>query len=253
MAENIEYELGDAYHYNSQFEKAIVHYKKYKQRHEHHDKILDNINRKIRECENGIEFRKHIDKKIEIENLGRNINSEADDFSPVISLNEGVLLFTSRRKGTTGDTHYPSGKFKDDIYISVNKNGEWTEAQNLKYLNTFLEDRVVSLSPNGKKLITYREDGKGDLFYSLLDKNGTWGDLVRFPQYISNIHSRETHAAISHDWKTLIFTSDRKGGYGGLDLYISTRKHKTDAWGNPRNLGAKINTPLDDNSPFLDI
>jgi len=247
----IEKELGEAYHHSGKYEEAVKHFKNYLDKYaKGFEKKY--IERRLQECENAIEFSKN-PLDIKIENLGRNINSEYDDFSPVVSVDEKTLIFTSRRKGTTGNTKSFHGFYKDDIYISEYIDGEWSPARNLKEINTEFMDATVSITPDGNQLITWGEGGAGDLYYSERSLNGKWQKLQAFPKYISQKSTEEASAAISRDWLTLIFSSERKGGYGGLDLYMSVRDSKDDIWGKPVNLGPTVNTPFDDDAPFIDI
>jgi len=247
----IEKELGEAYHHAGKYEEAIKHFKIYLDKHaKGFEKRY--TERRLFECENALEFSKN-PLDIKIENLGRNINSEYDDFSPVVSVDEKTLIFTSRRKGTTGNTKSFHGFYKDDIYISNYVDGQWTPARNLKEINTEFMDATVAITPDGKQLITWGEGGAGDLYYSKQALNGKWQKLQAFPRYISQKNTEEASAAISRDWLTLIFSSERKGGYGGMDLYMSIRDSKDGIWGKPVNLGPTINTPFDDDAPFIDI
>ena len=62
--------------------------------------------------------------------------------------------------------------------------------------------------------------------------------------------SNETHACISKDGNTLYFTSDREGSLGGMDIFKSTKDAKGN-WGEPENMGPKVNTKFNEATPFI--
>ena len=80
------------------------------------------------------------------------------------------------------------------------------------------------------------------LFIPSQFENDTWSPLVKLNDNI-NTKYWESHATISHDNNKLYFTSNRKGTYGGLDIYVSQRDSTGD-WGPAVNLGPVINSPL---------
>jgi hypothetical protein len=80
---------------------------------------------------------------------------------------------------------------------------------------------------------------------------GKWTAIKKLNDNI-NTKYWESHASVSYDGKTLYFTSNRKGGYGGLDIYSSTRADvNQDNWEKPVNLGPDINTPFNEETPFI--
>jgi hypothetical protein len=68
---------------------------------------------------------------MEVKNIGKTINSAFPEYAPVISADESVLIFTSRRNTSTGGKIAEDGGFFEDIYISYNINGEWTEPKSI--------------------------------------------------------------------------------------------------------------------------
>jgi outer membrane protein OmpA-like peptidoglycan-associated protein len=187
---------------------------------------------------------------MEVKNIGKTINSEFPEYAPVISADESVLIFTSRRPNTTGGKIAEDGSFFEDIYISYNQNGEWTEPKSIgENINTPGHEATIGLSVDGQQLLIYKDDnGDGNIYYSKLDGD-TWQAPIKLSDNI-NSKSWESHASISSDGNTLYFTSNRKGGYGGRDIYFS-RKLPNGEWGLPINMGPKINTPYDEEGPFI--
>jgi len=245
------YYLGKAYHLDYQFQKSIDFLTLLKnQLADNETSFLKKIDRILEWDKNGILLMKY-PVKMEVTNLGDSINSIYDDHSPVFSADESVLLFTSRREGSIGGKLLDDNQYDEDIYISQrNKDGSWSKAKNIGApVNTKNHDATIGLSADGQTLLIYRDDdGNGNIYYSHLDGD-QWSAPKKFP-YPINTKSRETDASLSADGQTLFFTSDRKGGYGGLDIYMS-RKLPTGAWGIPQNLGPNINTPYDEEGPFI--
>jgi outer membrane protein OmpA-like peptidoglycan-associated protein/tetratricopeptide (TPR) repeat protein len=244
------YYLGQAYHFNNKFDEAIEAYNKFREYTDPKDlNLASEINRQIEFCING-KMLVEAPVAMEVKNLGKTINSPFPEYAPVISADESVLIFTSRRNTGTGGKITEDGGFYEDIYISYNNNGEWSEPQSIgSNINTAGHEATIGLSVDGQQLFIYKDDnGDGNIYYSKLI-----GDTWQIPVKLSdNINSKswESHATISSDGNTLYFTSDRKGGFGGRDIYFS-RKLPNGDWGLPINMGPKINTPYDEEGPFI--
>ena len=129
------------------------------------------------------------------------------------------------------------------------ENGDWTTPVSISpYINTNGHDGAVSLTPDGQTLTIYKDANGGDLYYSNFDGKD-WSMPV---PYGSNINSEfwEPSACLSRDGNTLYFVSDRKGGMGGRDIWKCV-KLPTGQWSLATNLGPNINTPYDEESPFM--
>jgi outer membrane protein OmpA-like peptidoglycan-associated protein len=242
--------LGEAYQYNHQFPEALKQYEAFLKTVEKNDPVTAYVNRRMYECNNGIRYLKE-PVKATIENIGPIINSKYADFAPVISANEAVVVFTSRREGSTGEELAPEdNQFYEDMYISYKANGNWTPPRNLKEINTSQHDACVALSSDGKQLFIYKDKNGGDLYYSDFDAvNNIWSK----PQSLGdNINTKdyETSISMTADGNTIYFSSNRPGGSGGLDIYMS-RKTPEGKWGPAVNLGPTINTTYDEDAPFI--
>jgi Tol biopolymer transport system component len=241
------YYMGKSYQSAYKFDKAIESYKKYNELSFFSDKV--EVEQLIKSCESAKVLVKD-SIEITIENMGRIINSEYDEHTPVISGDEKTLIFTSRRKGSTGNLLADNGSFFEDIYISTNENGKWTSPVSISpNVNTPGHEASISLSFSGNELYIYKDDfGIGNIYVS--NKVGDeWQAPVKLGSNI-NTTSNETHATISPDGQTLIFTSDRAGGLGGKDLYYCNRLPNGD-WGVALNMGSSINTSFDEEGPFF--
>ena len=205
---------------------------------------------------NNIDFAKKMLKSPEIVNiinLAESINSKAHEYGPLISADEELMIFTSRR---TKDNELldPYGEPFENVYFSNSIDGtSWSSSKLLKgKVNTSSHDACVGLSPDGNTLFLYKNNKNGiggDLFESLFI-NGEWTTPVRMSKNINGLKSREPSASVSLDGKTLYFSSDRKGGFGGFDLY-RVIKLPNGEWSLPLNLGAGVNSIFDDDAPFI--
>jgi len=242
--------LGKAYHANYRFEDAINILTDFKTKIDKTNKDLnEQIDKEIEECNNGI-FLKSYPVEMSVTNLKKGINSEYDEHSPVISADESVLIFTSKRKESTGGKISPNGKYYEDIYISEKKDGKWTEPQNIgTSINTENNEASIGLSVDGQQLFIYKDDkNDGNIYTSKLEGN-TWSNAEKLPDPI-NTKAKESHASLSADATTLYFTSDRKGGFGGMDIYV-IKKLPNGKWSEIKNLGPQINTKYNEEGPFI--
>lgn len=189
--------------------------------------------------------------EISIENLGPPINTEYDEHSPTLTSDENTLIFTSRRKGSTGGLKTDDGKYFEDIYISKKMGNSWTIPEKISTnINTDMHEASICVSGDGQELYLYKDDyGIGNIYVSTKYITGNWTKPLKLGYQI-NSSANETNATISADKNTLIFTSDKSGGYGGKDLYMSVRLPNGE-WSLARNLGPNINTPYDEEGPFL--
>ncbi len=169
--------------------------------------------------------------------LDSTINTEAAEFSPVISRDERILVFVRRLK------------FYDAIYISERTGDGWSQPVNL---NTALgsdgDMYPTCLSADGNELYLVKNGENKDIWFSSHSESG-WSKATRMDDRI-NTAADESSAYVSEDGKSLYFASTRKGGYGGSDLYVSTRDNRNE-WGKARNLGFVINTAFDEESPCV--
>ncbi|MBA3664925.1 MAG: PD40 domain-containing protein [Bacteroidetes bacterium] len=245
--------LGDAYHLNNDFDLAIDAYKKFQQalltdKRSEKD-VLKEVGRKIIMC-NTAKTLVANPVDIKIVNLGKSINTEFPDYSPRLTADRNTMIFTSQRPGNTGGKTYDGGKYFEDIYMSVKKNGEWMPAQNMGWpVNTVGNEAAIGLSADGQQIFIYKDDlGNGNIYLSSLE-----GDKWSIPQRLNqNINSEwwEPCAFLSADGNALYFVSDRPGGFGGTDIYKSKKEENGD-WGKAVNLGPTINSPYDEYSPFI--
>jgi outer membrane protein OmpA-like peptidoglycan-associated protein len=251
--------LGRAYHFNLQFDSAAKYYRLYLSKLDtlHRHKKLGyrfaEVNTYLRNCEAGKNMLQD-SLDIFIENVGPLVNSPFPDYSPVISADESLLLFTSRRPNSTGGELADDGKYYEDIYMSLkDSTGKWGAPVQLgDTINSPGHDACVGLSPDGQKLYIYRswrrKDSSGDLYLSEL-KGHNWSRPQKLHGDI-NSKNWESSVSVSPNEGTIYFASDRKEGLGGNDIYC-VRKKEDGNYGPAMNLGPVVNTPYDDDSPLI--
>jgi len=240
-----------------EFDKALVYYKKYEEKtladknYRGEDKILlSDVQRRIAESENGRELMAN-PANYSIVNIGTAINSEWRDYAPVLNEDETMLIFTSRRKDGNLNENVDNDNIPfEDIFYSEKVDGKWSRAQNIgNIINTPSHDSNLALSADGNQLYIYSAENEGDIFISE-QKNGIWSTPEPLSDAINSSYM-ENSISISPDKNLLFFASNRPGGYGGIDIYMST-KDKKGAWGKSKNLGPMINTEFDEEGPFID-
>jgi outer membrane protein OmpA-like peptidoglycan-associated protein/tetratricopeptide (TPR) repeat protein len=241
---DIEFHIAQAYQYNHMYPEAIEHLNSFKKKNK---KLSDIADHKISECRIGDSlFRSPA--YVDIRNVGNVVNSAFHEYSPLLTADGGTMIFTSNR--STDLAQIKEGSNFEDVYITQREGEMWREPQKIsEVLNHEFHDAACSLSPDGKTLLLYYEEGAGDIYISKLEDAG-WTPPVALNKNINSPHHWETSACISHDGRKLYFTSNRPGGYGELDIYVSELDSKGN-WGKAVNLGPNINTTLNEDSPFI--
>ena len=248
--ENTYYLLADAYRLAYKFNESNSYLNKFKDIVGNRNKELSSdLEKQIETNFNAIEFTKDT-AIVTIVNLGDSINTIYPEYSPLVTSDESSLIFTSRRPGSTGGDKTDNDQYYEDIYICQKRSdGKWSSPKSIGYnINSIGNEACLNISADGQKLFVYRDVNGGDIYVSSLEGD-TWGTLVPLNSEINSKYW-EPHASLSPDSKTLYFVSDRPGGYGGRDIY-KCLKLPNGEWGLPINLGATINTPFDEDAPFI--
>ncbi|MDY0201889.1 MAG: OmpA family protein [Tenuifilaceae bacterium] len=230
--------LGEAYRINERFEEALEAYASFKELLDSKDVYsIDYVNLQIDACNRASEL---VKTKIELQSEILNLfPSKKFSFGGVMSHNRNVLLFTTHEK------------FYDAIYLSRKDSlNEWGTPENIS-LALGLEGEVSTTSINfdGTEIFLFKNDnGIGNIYTSKF-VNGQWQKAQKMGKPI-NSRFWETSASISADGQLLFFSSNRRGGHGGLDLYFCKREPNGE-WGSAQNLGGNINTVHNEEAPFL--
>ena len=180
-------------------------------------------------------------------NLGPNINTDRYEYLPALSADGDQLIFT-RRVFSNGIDH-------EDFYISVfDPDSGWTYAEPLPgEVNSPGNEGAQCITADGNAIFytaCNREKSYGscDLYVSIKRKEG-WSKPINLG---GNVNSRnwDSQPSISADGKTIYFSSNRKGGHGGKDIWKSDYLGRG-MWTDPINLGPSINTLKDEITPFI--
>jgi outer membrane protein OmpA-like peptidoglycan-associated protein/tetratricopeptide (TPR) repeat protein len=243
--------LGIAYRLNYKFDESLAAFETYKNQLGSlmTEEEKKEIEREIKMTKTGKNLVKYpVD--LEINTVSSVVNSKFPEYAPVVSADEKTLIFTSRRGGE-GDALDPIDfGYYEDIYISEKKDGNWSAPKKISdKINTSGHEATIGLSVDGQQLLIYstKDDPNGNIYYSKLEGD-QWTAPVAFEALNSN--ASEEHACFNADGSVIYFTSNRKGGYGGYDVY-KVKKLPNGEWSLPQNLGPKINTEFDERAPFI--
>jgi len=270
--------LGSLYHKNYELDKAITTLEDFKIKLEN-EYAIDGISKEIytqfkKETETIIvnsnygKTMMNSPRKVLVENLGDSINSKYQEYAPTISLNEKKLVYTSRRPTEENEKISADGDYYENIYMSELKKGslfeskekehttgggffnlatpfEYSTAEKLpEVINRRAHDASIQLSNDGKKLYFYRDS---DVWVTT-QNDSSWSSPIQLSAINSN--SYEPSLFIALDENTMFITSEKEGGYGGLDIYVS-EKDAAGNWSEMQNLGPKINTANDEDISYV--
>ena len=237
--------LAQAYRLNEETRKAKEKFENLKN-HTNDEEVLEEIETELQYCDNFLK-KKNNPVDMNTEHLGEVLNSRYDDHSPILRYDESTIYFTSNRPTEDQDQDDP---FFENIYQSHWRNGQWTEPEILDIPGEPMAHRAtVGLTPDGQGLIFFQNNGQTGSLYITRPTFDGWTDPEPLPEPINSNH-HESHASFSVDGNTIYFSSDRPGGMGGSDIYIS-HKLPDGTWGEPLNAGENINTPDNEEGPFI--
>lgn len=250
--------LARTYASTLEFDSSIATFKRLLQ-----ELPTDDVNRRmihdmIRCSANGL-VAKYAVSDIIVDQLPAPINTPDDDFKPLLSNTvEDRLYFSSIRKTNLGGLLNADGEPDDefgvpasDMFVAERKNGVWATAEPMSYLlNSPRHDVALALSPVGDRLYFF----KGDQLFSgeiVVDTFQKANDAMVAQGYLEEpIHAWEGDTdPFFFNEQTILFSSNRPGGLGGYDLYVSALRDGQ--WTAPKNLGPNINSAYDEKSPFL--
>lgn len=185
--------------------------------------------------------------RYKVENMSL-INSKEADYSPSFADKKyQTIIFTSRRDGALGGQDQTTGINHSDIFeTKVDKNGKWSTPVLLPpAVATPVNEGQGWISKKGDMIFFTRcPEDKGVEnkchIYMCRKQGSTWGEAQKLPFNIDSVNF--AHPCLSADTKTLYFTSKMSGGYGGADIWMCTFDAKSNAWGQPKNLGPTVNT-----------
>lgn len=250
------YHLATCYHLNEDIDKAIEAYNKFKEVSRQKSELLPVVDLRLKQCEEAKRLMAS-PVNVTLKNMGDEINTQFPEYSPVVSLDGSALYFTARKPWENGETDnfrdLATNQYPEDVYVSyLDFDSTWTSPQKLAFCKTSRNEASISMSGDERKIYLYEDTtGNGDIFTTEFF-HAKFQEIEPLEMKKVNTKDWETHCVMSNNKRRFFFVSDRPGGFGGRDIYVMERK-KNGKWSKPKNLGPGINTPSDEDAPFLAI
>jgi tetratricopeptide (TPR) repeat protein len=250
------FHLGTCYHLNEEIDKAEEYYNKFIATTKSKSELLPEAKLRLLQCAKAREAMAN-PVNVYLKNIGSAVNTEFPEYAPVISLDGSSLYFTSRRPWEDGSTEIfrdPAiNQYPEDVYVSyVDFDSAWTEPYRLEFCKPNRNEATIAVSTDERRIYLYMDStGSGDIYFTDFYAS-KFNDIVLLDDKEINTRFWETHCMVSPDRSRMFFASDRPGGLGGRDIYMSRRKADS-TWSKPVNLGPKVNTPYDEDAPFVSV
>ena len=198
---------------------------------------LEYIEQQMQACRNAMEYKAN-PVSYSRKAMGSDFSQGSINDNPAVSFDGNSIVYTERRG------------LANAIFYSRKERGKWqTPIEITAELNAGEDCSSSSLNSDGTKLFLYKTDTYDGAIYSSDLINGAWTPIKKLNKNI-NTKFYESHASVSSSGEKLYFTSNREGGQGNLDIYVSEIDASGD-WGPAINLGAAINTPFHEDTPFI--
>lgn len=244
---------------NGKYEEAKIYYLKY-------DDLLGGDN----EDQRGKMLAAAIDRMNEVRNNDAQINneyilnSEKLDFSPAY-YNNGVVFVSTRQPESQVGLETKKDLWTDDLFMTlfyskINIDGTLTKPKEFsERISSVFHEGPVSFNRSGDRIFFTRnhfnkgkreDDPSGIMklqIYTAIKVDNEWVNVEELP--FNTVENEEAHPSLSPDGRSLYFASNRAGGYGGMDIYVSTFKNGN--WEDPINLGENVNTSGNELFPFI--
>lgn len=249
---NAEFLLGRAYQYANRFDDAITMFNKYKNSGKGTEENIKEVDLSIQHCLNAKELIKFpID--ITFQSLGSKINSQNADYYPFVTEDEAFMLYNSKRQINEKAEKMPNGQYLNSILVSKVINGIYEQSNVIG--NPICEgnsgEEVIGMNNKGNVILFSKPNLRGETKL-YLSKQNQLGEYLK-PEELSNTINGSGDviaACINNDGTYIYFASNRKGGFGGTDLYM-VNKLPNGKWSEAKNLGSEINTIYDEDFPNL--
>jgi len=247
----ILYKIARGYQFRLQLKKAEKTYNQFISEYNKTDKKdwEGFVKKRIKECHTANKLLKNFVGGMVVNLKG--VNSKFDDHSPLVTLDENTMYFTSRRLDGNHGSVDAQGQAFEDIYVAhKSKKGVWQKPKNLgEVINTKNHDATIGLFPNEDRLYIYKGKlNKGDIWITKKTKEG-WTKPEALPAPINSKY-QETAISFSPDGKTVYFVTDRPNGVGKKDIWKADVK-EDGTFVNAAPLDTTINTIEDERSVFL--
>lgn len=240
------YELGNIYFDLGNLDSSEFYYRRFLRMNSSNDKYAQNAQLNLR----NINFSRDAFKNpvnVNPVNMGSSINSENQEYSPAFAIDEKTIYIT-KRMGNLSDN-----RPNEDLYFAELNDESWDKVKDIgPPINTIENEGAFSISSDGNYIFftsCSRNGGKGQCDIWLTSKKNNRWDEPKNLQSPINTKYWESQPSISSDGRMLYFSSDRPGGYGGTDIWVS--EFSNSGWSAPKNLGPTVNTSKDEQFPFI--
>ena len=234
---DVLYYLGAAYHASEKLDLAIENYEAFLRIMD--PAIYDDalVKEQIQACKNARRLMS-MPVDIDLHLLSESVNTRYTENHPVVSGDGQRMVFITEQP------------FFDEALFVEKQGDDWTLPMSLTSMLGFDENVYpTGLNRDGTELLMYYDDEHvGNIYHSRLE-NGFWLPATKVEEPVSTKYW-ESHASFSADGQRIYFTSNRKEGYGGLDIYYADRLEDGN-WGEPVNLGPAVNTRYNEETPFV--
>ena len=250
--------IGKIFHAENKFKKAVENYKTYLRRLPAKSEKRDEIIHTIKQCGHSIRL-KHLDPLAFVDNYGSDINTRDDEFRMIQSPNfENKYYFSAAREGATGGRRDIKGQkdetygfYNSDMYSIEMTDGKWLEPTKLNPLiNTSRDEVALDFSTDGSILFYLKgpDYSKGTIYTDTFSVNKK--EKLHASRLNAPINAEEGDVYLNmYNNNTILFSSKRKGGFGGYDIYVTSLQDGN--WSKPKNLGSSINTRYNEISPCI--
>lgn len=238
-------ELGDLYLKKGDYENALTFYNKVKKYPLASNNIYEKAVMKADNCEFAIQAIKDSFKFEPKKMPKESINRYMFQSHPVLTADQNYMIF-SVRKGQ-------GREYNENVVMSKKIDGEWTAPEPIEGINSNMNEGFATISGDGRVLVFVscnRKDSHGSCDLYISYKNGRkWSEPENMgPDVNSNVWDSEP--SLSADGRTLYFSSERKGGFGNRDIYV-TYLQDDDTWSVAENLGKNVNSSGWEVTPFI--
>ena len=239
-------ELGNIYFDLGNLDSSEFYYRRFLRMNSSNDKYAQNAQLNLR----NINFSRDAFKNpvnVNPVNMGSSINSKDQEYSPAFAIDEKTIYIT-KRMGNLSDN-----RPNEDLYFAELNDKSWDKVKDIgPPINTIENEGAFSISSDGNYIFftsCSRNGGKGQCDIWLTSKKNNRWDEPKNLQSPINTKYWESQPSISSDGRMLYFSSDRPGGYGGTDIWVS--EFSISGWSAPKNLGPTVNTSKDEQFPFI--
>lgn len=240
---DIYYYLGKLYHKSLEVDKAMDMFKTFKNKANKSNRLLTDLDDLINTTRNAQIILNNYQSNIIITNMGSPVNTPDTEYNAVVSADETVMAFTRLQADKNGE-------LIEEIYISNKsvKATKWSKPYKVSFETRF-NVGTAGMTPDGETMLVFIGGiNKTGNLYTVKKTQSGWTSPITMGDHI-NSNYLETTASITPDNKVIYFASNRPGGYGGLDIYKVEKNNGK--WGYAKNLGPEVNTPFDEDAPFI--